>query len=127
MDFGQHEPATFVRERIRLGDTTNFLRAGGFFLSAISTAFLAEVATLRLLGIGNLTEPYYWLCILLASIPFVLFTFLLLKFVSPLSFRDALHLSLYPIGAGIFAGAACAPNIGGCRVAGCRLHSTNQT
>ena len=29
-----------------------------------STAFLAEVATLQLLGIGGLTEPYYWLFIL---------------------------------------------------------------
>jgi hypothetical protein len=47
------EPSAFVRERIRLGDTTNFLRAAGFFLSAISTAFLAEVATLYLLGIGK--------------------------------------------------------------------------
>ena len=65
------EPTAFVRERIHLGDTTNFLRAAGFFVSAISTAFLAEVATLYLLGIGNLTEPYYWLFILLTSIPFV--------------------------------------------------------
>jgi hypothetical protein len=58
------EPSAFVRERIRLGDTTNFLRAANFFLSAISSAFLAEVATRYLLGIGNLTEPYYWLFIL---------------------------------------------------------------
>src|SRR6185369_14650164 len=65
-------PSAFVKERIRLGDTTNFIRAGGFFLSAISTAFLAEVATLHLLGIGDLAEPYYWLFILLTSIPFVL-------------------------------------------------------
>jgi hypothetical protein len=35
------EPTAFVRERIHLGDTTNFLRAAGFFVSAISTAFLA--------------------------------------------------------------------------------------
>jgi hypothetical protein len=102
------EPSAFVRERIRLGDTTNFLRAAGFFLSAISTAFLAEVATLYLLGIGNLTEPYYWLFILLTTIPFVLFCFLLVRFVAPLSFKDVLHLSLYPIGAGVFAGAAFA-------------------
>ena len=47
------EPTAFVRERIHLGDTTNFFRAAGFFLSAISTAFLAEVATLYLLSIGN--------------------------------------------------------------------------
>jgi hypothetical protein len=40
------EPSAFVRERVHLGDTTNFLRAAGFFFSAISTAFLAEVATL---------------------------------------------------------------------------------
>ena len=51
------DPTAFVRERIHLGDTTNFLRAVGFFVSAISTAFLAEVATLYLLGIGDLTEP----------------------------------------------------------------------
>ena len=43
------EPTGFVRERIHLGDTTNFFRAAGFFLSAIS----AEVATLYLLSIGN--------------------------------------------------------------------------
>ena len=101
-------PSTFVRERIRLGDTTNFLRAGGFFLSAISTAFLAEVATLHLLGIGDLTEPYYWLFILLTSIPFVLICFSLVRFVAPLSFKDVLHLSFHPIGAGVFAGAAFA-------------------
>ena len=39
------EPAAFVGGHIRLGDTTNFLRAAGFFVSAISTAFLAKVAT----------------------------------------------------------------------------------
>ena len=69
------EPSAFVRERIRLGDTTNFLRAATFFLTAISSAFLAEVATLYLLGIGNMAEPYYWLFILLTSIPVVLFCF----------------------------------------------------
>ncbi|MGC2409370.1 MAG: hypothetical protein WA441_05100 [Methyloceanibacter sp.] len=102
------EPSAFVREHIHLGDTTNFFRAANFFLSAISTAFLAEVATLYLLGIGNLTEPYYWLFILLTSIPFVLFSFLLVRFVEPLSFKDVLHLSFYPIGAGVFTGAAFA-------------------
>ena len=102
------EPSAFVRERIRLGDTTNFLRAAGFFVSAISSAFLAEVATLYLLGIGSLTEPYYWLFILLTSIPFVLFSFLLVRLVAPLSFKDVLHLSFYPIGAGVFTGAAFA-------------------
>jgi len=102
------EPKAFVREHIRLGDTTNFLRALGFFVSAISTAFFAEVATLYLLGIGNLTEPYYWICILLTSIPFVLICFLLVRLVAPLSFKDVLHLSFYPIGAGIFAGAVFA-------------------
>ena len=101
-------PTAFARERIHLGDTTNFLRAAGFFVSAISTAFLAEVATLYLLGIGNLTEPYYWLFILLTSIPFVLICFLLIKLVAPLPFRDVLHLSFYPIGAGVFTGAALA-------------------
>jgi hypothetical protein len=35
----------------------NFIRAGNFFLSAISTAFLAEVATLYVLGVGNLNDP----------------------------------------------------------------------
>jgi len=100
------EPGVFARERIRLGDTTNFLRAAGFFLSAISTAFLAEMATLYVLGIGNLTEPYFWLVILVTSVPFVLFCFLLIKIAAPLSLKDVLHLSLYPIGAGVFAGAA---------------------
>jgi hypothetical protein len=64
------DPTAFVRERIHLGDTTYFLRAVGFFVSAISTAFLAEVATLYLLGIGDLTEPYYWTFILLDLDPF---------------------------------------------------------
>jgi hypothetical protein len=102
------QPSAFVRESIRLGDTTNFLRAANFFLSAISTAFLAEVATLYLLGIGSLTEPLYWLFILLTSIPFVLFCFLLLRFVAPFSLRDVLHVSFYPIGTGIFVGALIA-------------------
>ena len=100
------EPSAFVRERVHLGDTTNFLRAANFCFSAVCTAFLAEVATLQLLGIGNLNEPYYWLFVLLTSIPFVLFSFLLVRFVAPLSFKDVLHLSLYPIGAGVFTGAA---------------------
>ncbi len=64
------------------------------------------MATLQLLRIGNLTEPYYWLFVLLTSIPFVLFSFLLVRLVAPLSLKDVLHLSFYPIGAGIFAGAA---------------------
>jgi hypothetical protein len=102
------EPTAFVRERVHLGDSTNFLRAVGFFVSAVSSAFLAEVATLHLLGIGNLTEPYYWLFILLTSIPFVLICFLLMRFVTALSFRDVVHLSFYPLGAGVFAGAAFA-------------------
>jgi len=49
------EPSAFVRDYIRLGDTTNFIRACKFFLSAIGAAFLAEVATLYLLGIEGLT------------------------------------------------------------------------
>jgi hypothetical protein len=102
------EPTTFVRQRIRLGDTTNFLRATGFFVSAISSAFLAEVATLYLLGIGNLTEPYYWLFILLTAIPFILLCFLLVRLVAPVTFKDVLHLSFYPIGAGVFTGAVFA-------------------
>ena len=44
--------------------------------------------------------------IVLTSIPFVLICFLLVRFVAPLSLKDILHLSLYPIGAGIFTGAA---------------------
>ena len=64
-------------ENVHLGDTTNFVRSAKFFVSAVSTAFLAEVATLYLLGIGNVAEPYYWLFILLTWIPFVLFSFLL--------------------------------------------------
>ena len=102
------EPSAFVRERIRLRDSTNFLRATGFFLSAISFAFLAEVATLYLLGIGNLTEPFFWLFIVLTSIPFVLISFVLVSRVAPLSLKDVLHLSFYPIGAGVFAGAVFA-------------------
>ena len=102
------EPSAFVGERVHLGDTTNFLRAANFCFSAVCTAFLAEVVTLYLLGIGNLTEPYYWLFILVTSIPFVLFSFLLVRLVAPLSFKDVLHLSFYPIGAGVFTGAALA-------------------
>ena len=102
------EPRTFVQERVHLGDTTNFLRATGFFFSAISTAFLAEIATLHLLGIEDVGEPFYWAFILLTTIPFVLFSFLLVRFVAPLSLKDVLHLSLYPIGAGVFTGAALA-------------------
>jgi len=93
-------------ENVHLGDTTNFVRSAKFFVSAVSTAFLAEVATLYLLGIGNVAEPYYWLFILLTWIPFVLFSFLLFRLVTPLSFRDVLHLSFYPIGVGVFTGAA---------------------
>jgi hypothetical protein len=52
---------------------------------------------LYLLGISNTAEPYYWLFILLTSVPFVLFSFLVVRLVSPLSFRDVLHLSFYPI------------------------------
>jgi len=51
------EPSAFVRERVRLGDTTNFLRAVGLFFSAISTAFLAEVGTLHLLGVPRSGLP----------------------------------------------------------------------
>ena len=64
------------------------------------------MATLHLLGIGGLTEPYYWLFIVLTSIPFLLFCFLLLRPVAPLSLKNVLHLALFPIGAGVFAGAA---------------------
>jgi hypothetical protein len=100
------EPSAFVRERVHLGDTRNFLRAAKFFFSTVCAAFFAEVATLYLLGIGNIAEPYYWLFVLLTSIPFVLFSFLLVRFVAPLSFKDVLHLCFYPIGAGVFTGAA---------------------
>jgi hypothetical protein len=88
------------------GKVDDAVVVGGFFLSAISTAFLAEVATLYQLGIGGLTEPYYWVFILVTSIPFLLFCFLFVRLVAPLSFKDVLHLSLYPIGAGVFSGAA---------------------
>ena len=103
------DPTAFVRERIHLGDTTYFLRAVGFFVSAISTAFLAEVATLYLSGIGDLTEPYYWTFILLDLDPFR--SRLLLApsdLLHRLSFKDVLHLSFYPIGAGVFVGAVFA-------------------
>src|SRR5262245_49212753 len=100
------EPSKFVRERIHLGDTTNFLRSAGFFLSAISAVFLAEVVTLQLLGIGGLTEPYYWLVVVLTAIPFVVLCFFLVRLVAPLSFKDAVHISLYHICAGVVAGAA---------------------
>jgi hypothetical protein len=95
------QPISFVRENIRLGEAANFLRAANFFFFAISSAIFAEVATLYLLDIGNLTEPYYWLFILLTSIPFVLLSFLLVRPVSSLSLKDVVHLSFYPIGAGV--------------------------
>jgi hypothetical protein len=98
-------PSTFARERIRLGDSLNFFNAANFFVYAIFGAVLAETATLHLLRIGDLSEPYYWLFILLTSIPFVLICFLLIRIAAPLSFKDVLHISLYPIGAGIFTGA----------------------
>jgi hypothetical protein len=101
-------PSTFARERIRLGDGLNFFNAANFFVYAIFGALLAEGTTAHVLGIGDLSEPYYWLFILLTSIPFVLLCFLLLCLVTTLSFKDVLHLSLYPIGAGVFSGAAVA-------------------
>ena len=66
------EPTAFVRERVHLGDTTNFVRAAKFFVSAVGTAFLVEVATLYLLGISNIAEPYYWLFILLYTTSYVM-------------------------------------------------------
>ena len=93
------EPSAFVRERIRLGDTTNFLRAGSFFLSAISTSFLAEVATLYLLGIGNLAEPYFWLFILLTSIPFAHLQMALDENPVPIRMCLSGYSSRYPFGA----------------------------
>ena len=66
------------------------------------------MATLYLLGIGNLTEPYFWLFILLTSMPFVIVCFLLVRLVAPLSFKDVLDLLFHPIGAGVFTGAAFA-------------------
>ena len=77
------QPTAFFRERIHLGDTTSFFRAGNFFLSAISTAFAAEIATLSLFGISEATEPYYWLVTVLFSIPFFLICFLLVRLVAP--------------------------------------------
>jgi hypothetical protein len=46
-----------------------------------------------------------WHPIVLTSIPFVLICFLLVRLVAPLSLKDTLHLSFYPIGAGVFSGA----------------------
>jgi hypothetical protein len=36
------EPGKFVRERIRLGDTSNFLRAAQFFMVGVAWAFVIE-------------------------------------------------------------------------------------
>jgi hypothetical protein len=58
------------------------------------------------LGIGNLTEPFFWVAVLLIGVPFVFCCFVFVRFVAPLTFKDVLHLSLYPIGAGVFTGAA---------------------
>ena len=71
----------------------------------------------RVLGGGSNALPVWhrhpdgallWLFILLTSIPFVLICFLLVRLVAPLPFKDVLHLSFYPIGAGVFAGAVFA-------------------
>jgi hypothetical protein len=80
-------PSTFARERIRLGDSLNFFNAANFFVYAIFGAVFAEVTALHLLDIGDLTEAYYWLFIVLTSIPFVLLCFLLLRLVTPLCSR----------------------------------------
>ena len=101
-------PIIFTRERIRLGDSLNFFNAANFFVYAIFGALLAEGTTTHVLGIGELSEPYYWIFILLTSIPFVLICFVLIRLVAPFSLKDVLHLLLYPIGAGVFAGAVFA-------------------
>jgi hypothetical protein len=106
-------PSTFARESIHLGDSTNFVRATRFFAAAISAAFLFEIASLYALGVGKLNEPYYWLFILLTSIPFVLICFVLLRPVARVPFKDVLHVSLYAIGAGVFAGAGLSPVVSG--------------
>ena len=99
------QPISFVRNRIRLGDESNFLRATNFFLLAVSLAFLAEVATVWMLGIGSLVEPIYWLFAVVTSIPFIVICFLLVRPFARISPKGALHLTLHPLGAGIFSGA----------------------
>ena len=51
-------------------------------------------------------RTFYWAFFLLTSIAFVLFSFLLIRLVEPLPFKDVLHLTFHPIDAGLFAGAA---------------------
>jgi len=114
------EPSAFVGERVHLGDTTNFLRAANFCFSAVCTAFLAEVVTLYLLGIGNLTEPYYWLFILVASIPFVLFSFLLVRACCPAILQGRSAPLLLPHRCGSFHRRCIgAGDIRGCRRTSC--------
>jgi hypothetical protein len=105
MDVSQHRAKHLCSRTHSSGRHHELPQGRNFFLSAVGTAFLAEVVTLHLLGIGSLTEPYYWLFILLTSVPFVLLSFLLVRLVVPLSLKDVLHLSFHPIGAGVFTGA----------------------
>ena len=103
------------------------LGAPNFSFSVISSAFLAEVATLYLLGIGNLTEPHYWLFILLTSIPFVLISFLLVSSLPRYPSR-MFCTSRSTHGCGSFHRCClCSSGIGGCRIASCcRLYPRNQ-
>jgi hypothetical protein len=56
------KPSAFVRERIRLGDTTNFLRASSFFVPfsfiAIHSCFYSEAAWLDALLEGRIPPGY---------------------------------------------------------------------
>jgi len=114
------EPRTFVQERVHLGDSTNFLRATGFFFSAISTAFLAEIATLQLLGIEDVGEPFYWAFILLTTIPFVLFSFLLVRACCPAILQGRSAPLLLPHRCGSFHRRCIgAGGIRGCRRTSC--------
>jgi hypothetical protein len=108
MAFGKHRARYVCSRAHAAGRFQELHQSRHFFLFGISSAFLAEVATLYLLDIGSLTETYYWLFILLTSIPFVLICFLLVRLVTPLSLKEVLHLSFHPVGAGIFTGAAFA-------------------
>lgn len=102
------EPGKFVRQRVVLGDTTNFVRAAHFFATAVGFAFLAEVGMLGALGVSGGSEPFYWLAVILLALPFVLLAYLFVRLFAPISFKDSIHLSLYPIGAGLLTGAVIA-------------------
>src|SRR5262249_16247217 len=56
----------------------------------------------------DIAQTYYWLFVILRQIPFILVAFLLLRLVTSLSLKDVVHLSLYPLGAGVFTGTVLA-------------------